>query len=140
MNLVRFNHYPMFTDLIENLERNFLGRENENSSDVPAVNIKDEKDKYLLEIAAPGMKKEDFKIDLEDSVLTISSEKKEENKEKEDNYTRREFVYSSFSRSFTLPKTVKVDKIKANYSNGILSLTLPKRDEELKLARQIEIS
>ena len=140
MNLVRFNQYPSLTDLMENLERNFLGRVDENSGDIPAVNIKEENDKFVLEMAAPGMNKDDFKIDLDNYQLSISSEQKKEKKEKEDNYTRREFVYSSFSRSFTLPKTIDIDKIKADYKNGILSLTLPKKEEEAKLTKQIKIS
>lgn len=140
MNLVRINRYPVFNDLMENFEKSFFGPLNEKDGDVPAVNIKDAKDQYLLEFAAPGLKKQDFKIDLDNYVLTVSSEKKQEKEEKESSYSRREFVYSSFSRSFTLPKTVNVDKIKADYSNGILSITLPKKEEEAKLTRQIEIS
>lgn len=140
MNLVRINHYPVFNDLMENFERNFIGRLNENNGDVPAVNIKDEKEKYTLEFAAPGLKKEDFKIDLDNYVLTISSEKKQEKNEKESNYSRKEFVYNSFSRSFTLPRTVNIEKIKADYSDGILSIALPKKEEEVRLTRQIEIS
>ena len=140
MSLVKFNQYPTFTDLLENIERNFLGRVDEYTGDVPAVNIKEEKDKFVLEMAAPGMKKDDFQINLDNYQLTISSEKKEEKKEKEDNYTRREFLYSSFSRSFTLPKTIDIEKIKADYKNGILSVVLPKKEEEAKLTKQIKIS
>ncbi len=140
MNLVKFNQYPTFTDLLENIERNFLGRVDENSGDIPAVNIKEENDKFVLELAAPGMKKDDFKINLDNYQLTISAETKNEKKEKEDNYTRREFVYNSFSRSFTLPKTIDIDKIKADYRNGILDIVLPKKEEEAKLTKQIKIS
>ncbi len=140
MNLVKFNQYPSFTDLIENLERNFLGRVDENSGDIPAVNIKEENDKFVMEMAAPGLKKEDFNINLDNYQLTISSEAKKEKEDKKDNYTRREFLYSSFSRSFTLPKTVDVDKIKADYKNGVLMVTLPKKEEEAKLTKQIKIS
>ena len=140
MSLVKFNQYPTFTDLLENIERNFLGRVDEYTGDVPAVNIKEENDKFVLEMAAPGMKKDDFQINLDNYQLTISSEKKEEKKEKEDNYTRREFLYSSFSRSFTLPKTIDIEKIKADYKNGILSIVLPKKEEETKLTKQIKIS
>ena len=88
MNLVKFNQYPTFTDLLENIERNFLGRVDENSGDIPAVNIKEENDKFVLELAAPGMKKDDFKINLDNYQLTISAETKDEKKEKEDNYTQ----------------------------------------------------
>ena len=140
MNLVKFNQYPTFTDLLENIERNFLGRVDETSGDIPAVNIKEEKDKFVLELAAPGMKKDDFKINLDNYQLTISAETKSEKKEKEDSYTRREFVYNSFSRSFTLPKTIDIDKIKADYRNGILDIVLPKKEEETKLTKQIKIS
>lgn len=140
MNLVRINRYPVFNDLMENFEKTFFGPSNEDYGNVPAVNIKDEKDKYLLEFAAPGLSKKDFKIDLDNYVLTVSSEKEQEKEEKESSYTRKEFVYSRFSRSFTLPKTVNVDKIKADYNNGILSISLPKKEEEAKLSRQIEIS
>ncbi len=140
MNLVKFNQYPTLTDLMENLERTFLGRVDEFSGDIPAVNIKEENDKFVLEMAAPGLKKDDFNINLDNYVLTISSEKKEETKDDKDNYTRREFLYTSFSRSFTLPKTVDIDKIKADYKNGILTVTLPKKEEEAKLTKQIKIS
>ena len=140
MNLVKFNQYPTFTDLLENIERNFLGRVDETSGDIPAVNIKEENDKFVLELAAPGMKKDDFKINLDNYQLTISAETKSEKKEKEDSYTRREFVYNSFSRSFTLPKTIDIDKIKADYRNGILDIVLPKKEEETKLTKQIKIS
>ncbi len=140
MNLVKFNQYPTFTDLLENIERNFLGRVDETSGDIPAVNIKEEKNKFVLELAAPGMKKDDFKINLDNYQLTISVETRNEKKEKEDNYTRREFVYNNFSRSFTLPKTIDIDEIKADYRNGILDIVLPKKDEEAKLTKQIKIS
>ncbi len=140
MSLVKFNQYPTFTDLLENIERNFLGRVDENSGDIPAVNIKEENDKFVLEMAAPGLKKDDFKINLDNYQLTISAETKDEKKEKEDNYTRREFIYNSFSRSFTLPKTIDIEKIRADYKNGVLNLVLPKKEEEAKLTKQIKIS
>jgi len=117
-----------------------LGRVDETSGDIPAVNIKEENDKFVLELAAPGMKKDDFKINLDNYQLTILAETKNEKKEKEDSYTRREFVYNSFSRSFTLPKTIDIDKIKADYRNGILDIVLPKKEEEAKLTKQIKIS
>lgn len=140
MSLVRFNQYPNFTDLMENLERNFLGRVDENSGDIPAVNIKEENDKFVMEMAAPGLKKEDFHINLDNYQLTVSSEAKEKKEEEKDNYTRREFLYTSFSRSFTLPKSIDAEKIKADYKNGVLSITLPKKEEEAKLTKQIKIS
>jgi HSP20 family protein len=90
-------------------------------------------------MAAPGMKKNDFHINLEKVVLTISSEQKEEKEEKKDNFARREFYYNAFSRSFSLPETVDVENIKADYKNGILNIVLPKK-EETKVTREIKIS
>ena len=140
MALVRFNQYPALTDFFEALEKNFFNTAEERyQGDVPAVNIKEENDKFVLEMAAPGMKKNDFHISLEENVLTISSEKKEEKEEKNDNYTRREFFYNTFTRSFTLPENVDVENIKADYKNGILTLNLPKK-EEAKVTREIKIS
>ncbi|RME14773.1 MAG: Hsp20/alpha crystallin family protein, partial [Bacteroidetes bacterium] len=84
-------------------------------STIPSANIKESEDKFEVELGIPGVKKEDIKIDLENDVLTISSEQKEEKSEEKDNYTRREFNYSAFSRSFTLPDIVDTDKITAEY-------------------------
>ncbi|MEL7340480.1 MAG: Hsp20/alpha crystallin family protein [Bacteroidota bacterium] len=108
----------------------------------PAVNVKEEDDKFLLEVSAPGRNKEDFKLEVNNKILTISSEWKEANETEEaGKYTRREFRYGSFQRSFTLPNTVDGYHIKAHYENGVLSLTLPKREEaKEKGARLIEIS
>ena len=110
---------------------------------LPAVNVKESTNEYIIEVAAPGMKKEDFKLHYENGRLTISSEHKDE---KEDNksgdYTRREFSYQSFQRSFTVPETqIDGEKIAANYNDGILNITLPKREEvKPKPPRQIKIS
>jgi HSP20 family protein len=92
-------------------------------------------------MAVPGLKKSDFHIDIDNQVLSISTEMKEENEQKEDNYTRREFGYSSFKRIFTLPESVDDGKIDANYKDGILSILLPKKEEaKQKPARTIKIS
>ena len=98
---------------------------------LPAVNIKELDEKYLVELAAPGMKKEDLKINVEGQMLRISCDKSHENKEEDEDkkYMRREFSYQSFMRSFTLPKTVDADKIVASYRDGILSLEIPKKEE-----------
>lgn len=108
----------------------FGGMENLNAS-VPSVNIKENERDFELELAVPGRKKEDFNIEVDNNVLTISSELKSENEVSEDNYTRREFGFSSFKRAFTLPETIDEDKIKADYLDGILKFTLPKRKEAL---------
>ena len=100
---------------------------------MPAVNVTDNKDNYLVSLAAPGMKKNDFKIDVEGTMLTISSEKEENKEEKESKYTRKEYNYSSFSRSFTLPDEIIKDKIEATYEDGVLKLKLPKSEESKKV-------
>ncbi len=106
---------------------------------IPAVNIKETEDDFIVTMAVPGMSKKDFKINLTDNVLTISSEKKDEKEEKDGNYTKREYSYQSFSRSFTLPKdVVEDDKITAKYDNGELLLTIPKK-EEAKTKKPVEI-
>ena len=101
---------------------------------VPPVNITENKNEYLVSLAVPGMKKDDFKIDVDGNMLTISSEKEENKEEKDSRQTRREYNYSSFSRSFTLPDEVFQDKIDATYNNGVLNLTLPKKEEAKKVA------
>jgi HSP20 family protein len=110
---------------------------------MPGINIREDNVNFCIEVAAPGMKKEDFKITLENSMLTISAEQQELHEEKnpESRYTRREFNYQSFSRSFQLPDTCEQEKIEARYKNGILYLTVPKKEEaRRKSPRLIEIS
>jgi HSP20 family protein len=109
---------------------------------LPAVNVKETDDDYILEVAAPGMSKKDFKVNFQNNVLTVSSEKQEEKDENDDNYTRREFCYQSFQRSFTVSQqNVDSDKITASYADGILSVKIPKREEvKPKPAREIKIS
>lgn len=118
----------------------FGGTEKYNTS-VPAVNIKDNTEGFELELAVPGMKKDDFTVEIDNDVLTISSEIKSENEESKGNYTRKEFSFTSFKRAFTLPETVDGSKIDAKYEDGILKLTLPKKQEALpKPKRLIEIA
>lgn len=106
----------------------------------PAVNILNNKDDYSIEIAAPGLKKEDFKIDLTENNLTISSEGEEKKEVKNNAYSRREFHYSKFSRSFTLPENeIKREEISANYTDGILSVVIPKNKDE-KRNQKIDIT
>lgn len=107
----------------------------------PAVNIAETDQEYRVELAAPGLVKQDFKIDLHKNVLTISSEKEVSNEENSENFMRKEFSYNSFKRSFTLPDTVNAEKIKAEQSNGILTVHIPKKPEAVeKGPRQISIS
>ena len=98
------------------------------------------KDHYQVSLAAPGMKKNDFNIDVEGNVLTISAEKEEKKEENDERYSRKEFNYTSFSRSFTLPDGINKDKIDASYENGLLRLHLPKTEEAKRLsAKHIEV-
>jgi HSP20 family protein len=101
---------------------------------VPAVNITEQKNDYLVSLAAPGLKKEDFKIDVDGNMLTISSEKEETKEEKDKKFTRKEYNYSSFSRSFTLPEEINKEKIEAKYEDGVLKISLPRREEAKKPA------
>ena len=139
--------YPTFPSFFDKFfEGNLMDWNNWNYSStdttLPAVNVKEDNDSYMIEVAAPGMTKEDFKVDYENGRLTISSERKNESKEKDGNYTRREFSYQSFQRSFTVPENiVNGEKIAATYKEGILHISLPKREEvKPKPARAIKIS
>ncbi|MDD3490697.1 MAG: Hsp20/alpha crystallin family protein [Paludibacter sp.] len=124
-------------DLFDWSNRNFS---NTNTT-IPSVNIKENSDAFTVEVAAPGFEKGDFKIELNLNTLSISSEKKVENETREGEvFTKREFSYQSFSRSFTLPQIADGDSIEANYQNGILTVLIPKREEaKPKPARMIEI-
>jgi HSP20 family protein len=107
---------------------------------VPAVNIMENENGYDVSLAAPGLKKEDFTINVDGSMLTISSEKEETREEKDKSFTRKEYNYSSFSRSFTLPDEINREKIEAKYEDGVLKLALPKKEEAKKpVAKQISV-
>ena len=107
---------------------------------IPSVNITENKDEYNVSLAVPGMKKEDFKIDVNGNMLTISCEKDETKEEKDKKYTRKEYSYSSFSRTFTLPEEVNREKIDARYEDGLLKLSLPRKEEAKKFAaKQIAV-
>ena len=144
MTLARFNNYPSVfdqlfdTDLFDWNNRNY----SDTNTTLPSVNIKENADAFKVEMAVPGFDKKDFKIELNHNVLTISSEKKVENETKNDeHFTRREYSYQSFCRSFTLPEAANGDKISAKYDNGILNIEIPKREEaKPKPMRQIAIA
>jgi len=138
------NYLPSIFDRFWNNELMDWGHSNFSSTNtsLPAVNVKETDDDFIIELAAPGMEKKDFKINFKNNVLTISSERENKNEEKNDNYTRKEFSYQSFQRSFTVAENaVKGDKISAKYNNGILNVTLPKREEvKPQPEREITIS
>jgi HSP20 family protein len=111
------------------------------NTSMPAVNIKEDDKSFTLDLAVPGIDKKDLKIEINEDVITISSEHKEEKEEKTDDFKRREFSYTSFCRSFYLPENVNKEKIGANYKDGILTVELPKETEEkAKLTREVKIS
>ncbi len=130
-----------FPGLIEELLNPEFLRANSRLAHVPAVNIKETDASFNLELAAPGLKKEDFNLELDNDVLTISAEiTTDEALETTEKFTRREFNYQSFKRVFTLPEEVDESKISANYNQGVLNVFLPKKEEALpKEKRLIEI-
>jgi len=132
MSLVKFNRrlpifdrmFPDISDITDNmLTEDLFQRDNW----MPAINVKEHKKDFKIEVAAPGFTKKDFEVSISDDVLTISAESKTEMEENEENYSRKEFSYNSFNRTFTLPKSVDLKKkIKANYENGVLLIHLEK--------------
>jgi HSP20 family protein len=116
---------PMINDFFE--RDKFLFDKLWNNETVPLVNILENDKGYDIELAAPGMKKSDFKVKLENGMLNITAESKEEKEEKAKNYTRQEFRYNSFSRSFTLPENAKEDDVQARYEDGVLKLHIVKK-------------
>ena len=127
------NQMPVLFDDFFNRDIFNWGNLNFSDTDttIPAVNIKETPESYEVEVAAPGMTKDDFKVELDGNSLTISSEKRSENQQKdEERYFRREFSYESFQRTFTLQKdVVDIDKIEAKYEHGLLRLLIPKKEE-----------
>lgn len=149
MALVKYDSnrmFPAISSLFDDFFNTEFGHWRNNNfsasnTTLPAVNIKEDNDGFTVEMAAPGMEKADFKINLNNNLLTISSEKQEEHKEEQDKYTRREFAYRSFQRSFTLPDSADSEKINAKYENGVLLVSIPKKKEaKPQPPKQIEIS
>lgn len=126
-----FGNLPsIFDDIFDKDSFDRANFSSENST-MPSVNIRETDKAYIIELAAPGMKKEDFRIELQENILSISSEKKEDRQQNEnEKYTRREFFFQSFRRTFTLPKTIAKDKIEAKYEDGVLLLTIPKNEDK----------
>lgn len=150
MSIIRRNNqFPsmsmtaLFDDLLNRDLLNWgLNNNSETNTTIPAVNIKETKDSFNVELAAPGMRKEDFKVELDGNQLTISSERIAEESSDEHRYTKREFSYQSFKRTFQLPKeVVDADKIEARYKDGLLHLVIPKKEEaKPKPPRMIQIA
>jgi len=144
MTLVKFNNkanntlMPGFNDVFDSIfDDTFFS--DRLISRVPAVNISESENNYHVELAAPGLKKEDFKLNLERNQLTISVEQQAEQNDQQKNYSKREYSYSSFVRSFTLPDSADQANIEATYTDGILRIDIAKREEAKAVRRQIEI-
>lgn len=122
------------------LPRFFDWGNNWTSTSVPAVNVEENDKEYVIDVAAPGLDKKDFKVSLDENVLTISSQLEKNSEEKKDGYLRREFNYSTFSRSFTLPEDTDASQIKASHKNGVLSINIPKHEAKAKVTKEIKIA
>lgn len=131
MSIVRRNNLMFPTLMNEFFKPDWFGGMERFENTLPAVNIKETETDFELELAIPGRKKEDFNVEIDNSVMTISMEAKTEDEVSQEHFTRKEFSYRSFTRSFTLPETVNEDKIEASYIDGILKFRLPKREEAL---------
>lgn len=144
MTLVKFNNnrnnalLPGFNDVFDSIFNDTFFNDRMVTR-VPAVNISETECNYHVELAAPGLKKEDFKLNLERNNLTISVEQSSDHQDNEKNYNKREYSYSSFVRSFTLPDSADDNQIKATYTDGILKIDIAKREEAKSVRRQIEI-
>jgi HSP20 family protein len=145
MNLLRANSFPTigsFSSMIDELFNRSLSDfgATGNLFSHPSVNIKETSQSFELELAAPGLSKEDFKINISNDTLTVAVEKQQSREESDDNYRVKEFSYAAFKRDFQVPKSVDVNGINANYDKGILTLTLPKKEQSTEVTRQIEIN
>lgn len=145
MTLVKFNNglkntsaNPFFSDVFDSLiNDSFLS--DKLIARVPAVNIAETENEFHVELAVPGLKKEDFKINLDKNVLSVAAEKKAESVEEGKKFSKREYSYNSFVRSFTLPESADQSKIEADYTDGILKLTVAKREEAKFQTREIAV-
>jgi HSP20 family protein len=144
MTLVKFNNgqksavNPWFNDVFDSIiNDSFLNDRLVNK--VPAVNIAETENEFQIELAVPGLKKEDFKISLDKNVLSVSAEKKTENVDEGKKYSKREYSYNSFVRSLTLPETADYAKIEAEYTDGVLKLSVAKKEEAKIQSREIAV-
>ncbi len=142
MTIIRWKQRrPVLSDMLDEMfDRNFNTGFERKCGCVPATNIIENENNFMIELAVPGMNKDDFKLEMESNALSVVFEKKaEENQKQEGEYLQREFQMEEFTRSFTLPETADAENIKARYDNGILMITIPKI-EKAKLSKQIQIS
>lgn len=135
--------FPAFSNMVDN----FFGKDFDSIFDtmskgimVPAVNVIENKDNYMVEVAAPGLKKEDFKIEVKDNMLSISSEKEVEKDKSTKKYTRKEYSFNSFARTFYLPDDVDVNSINANYENGELTIKINRKEVKVENKKEIKVN
>ncbi|MFO7978404.1 MAG: Hsp20/alpha crystallin family protein [Bacteroidales bacterium] len=140
MTIVRWKNLPAYDMLDKMMAREMNSGTQRNYRMLPATNILEKEDAFVIELAAPGRKKEDFKLQVDNRVLSVSLEEKEEQKEQQERFTLKEFHLEPFSRSFSLPKQTDGENIKASYQNGVLSITIPMKKEEKPPVKQIEIA
>lgn len=146
MTIVKWNNsnnsFPLLTNFVDDVfKTDFSDFLVEKKANVPSANIKETADLFIIELAVPGMKKEEIKVDVNDYLLTIQGQKEENATEEKESYIRKEFNFTSWQRSFYLPKSVNTESIVAKYEGGILNITVPKKDEAKKKGpKQIEIS
>jgi HSP20 family protein len=142
MTLVKFNNGQKnavrFSDVFDSLINDSILNDRFVTK-TPAVNIAETENEFDIELAVPGLKKEDFKINLDKNVLSVSAEKKVENVEEGKKYSKREYSYNSFIRSFTLPESADYSKINAEYADGILKLSVAKKEEAKFQSREIAV-
>lgn len=145
MSIVKYDSFApargfknLFDDFFNRNLADFIGHDFTMST--PSVNVVEQNDHYRIEVAAPGLDKQDFNVSVDRGYLSISAKRENQTETKDEKYTRREFNYTSFQRSFQLPELVNADQIAANYDKGVLTITLPKREEaKASVGRTIEI-
>jgi|JI10StandDraft_1071094.scaffolds.fasta_scaffold1231728_1 HSP20 family protein len=146
MSLVKWNPetslFPGFSNWLDDFfpDNGDFPKPSVRGVSIPAVNVTENKDAFKLKVAAPGFRKDDFKLEIRNGYLIISGEAKEEKEDKDEKFTRQEYRYSTFSRTFTLPENVKGEAITAEYTDGVLKVTLPKRMVDEKPVHQIPVN
>ena len=136
----RFNRFPQASDLFSDFF-NTATNYDINKTEVPAVNILENDESFKLEVAAPGLTRENFKISVDNDIITIIGEKKSESNDQNEKFTRKEFSFTSFQRSFSLPDFIDVDAIGATYEDGLMKIVLPKKEEaKQKGPKEIKVS
>jgi len=147
MSLIKFNRrsnmFPVFNSWADNFFKDDDGFFSnwKAAQNFPPVNVEENEKEFQVTLAAPGLKKEDFNIEVKENSLIISNETSDSSEEKDENYTRREFSFSSFQRSFWLPENVNADKIKASYEDGLLKISVPKlKVEKTEISKKIKVA